>query len=331
MRRFIYILKRIGGFDYKRMFMTAKKISKICHKPVLFIVFDMIYCAIQFGAGYMDYFEFEFYLLNNLQRKSYLTVEMNNRIIANYNDKSEMKKFSNKTLFNKIFKNYIHRDYIDLNHADKTEFKNFCSDKMMVVCKKPCSMGGKGVEFLECNLDLDKAYDDLKNGGYTLIEEYIIQDPMMNKLYNGSVNTLRMITFVDDDHEVQLLNSVVRIGNGGVVDNFSSGGMYAFVNEEGEVITPAIDEEGNNYTYHPISKTKIEGFKIPKFNETIELVKNAALVIDKVRYVGWDVAIGEDGPLILEGNEYSGIFQKKPSLNKDKLGLLPLYQKYMKL
>ena len=42
------------------------------------------------------------------------------------------------------------------------------------------------------------------------------------------------------------------MGNGGFVDNFSSGGMYCFSNDEGIIITPAIDQEDN------ISDTSID-------------------------------------------------------------------------
>ena len=30
----------------------------------------------------------------------------------------------------------------------------------------------------------------------------------------------------------------------------------------------------------------------------------AALIVPEVRYVGWDIAITENGPVIMEGNEY---------------------------
>ena len=331
MKRFVFILKRIKDFDYRRMFVVAKKIGKITHKPSLFIVFDMLYCAVKFGAGYMDYFEFEFYLLNNSERQTYLTVEMNNRIIANYNDKESMKKFKDKAEFDEIFKDFIKRDFINLSKVDDSEFASFVKKYHVAVAKKPNTMGGKGIYFVEERDDLNLAFNKLVADGYTLLEEYIKQDERMNVLYGKSVNSLRMITFVDDLGDVQLLNVVLKIGNGGRVDNFSSGGMYAFVNEDGEVITPAIDEEGNRYSNHPLTGTAIVGFVIPEFSEAVKLVKKAALVIKEVRYIGWDVAISQNGPMILEGNEYSGIFQKKPSLSKEKVGLLPLYQKYMKL
>ena len=36
------------------------------------------------------------------------------------------------------------------------------------------------------------------------------------------------------------------------------------------------------------------------------MCKKAALEVPEVRYVGWDVAFSNKGPVIVEGNEYPG-------------------------
>ena len=65
------------------------------------------------------------------------------------------------------------------------------------------------------------------------MEEFVQQHKDMDKLYSGSVNTLRMFTmYTDKGHYLQ---GVLKFGNGGNVDNFSSGGMYTFVDNEGVV------------------------------------------------------------------------------------------------
>jgi glutathione synthase/RimK-type ligase-like ATP-grasp enzyme len=45
-----------------------------------------------------------------------------------------------------------------------------------------------------------------------------------------------------------------------------------------------------------------EDFTIPMFNEAKELVLKTASYMPGLRLVGWDVAIGENGPVIIEGN-----------------------------
>ena len=128
MRKIIYLFKRILGLDYKNMFRVAKKISKKTHKNRLSIVLDMVKCGFKYQAGYYDYLEFEFYLLNDKQRDTYLTRGKNNEIIRKYNNKEKAYQFDDKQVFNKMFKNFLGRDYINLDNNLK-EFKTFLKDK----------------------------------------------------------------------------------------------------------------------------------------------------------------------------------------------------------
>ena len=47
-------------------------------------------------------------------------------------------------------------------------------------------------------------------------------------------------------------------------------------------------------------------------------------------YVGWDVCVGENGPLLIEGNEFPGhdIYQLPPHRTED-IGMLQLFKKAM--
>lgn len=328
MHRIIYLIKRIFGLNYKQMFKIAKKISKKTGKIRLFIVIDMIKCGFTYQAGYYDYLEFEFYLLNKKQRKTYLTRGINNEIVRKYNDKEVAKKFDNKVIFNDIFKDFIKRDYIFLND-NLEEFNKFIKNKEEIVVKPIDGEGGKGIEKLNTKkFEYKELYNKLIKNKQTLIEEVIVQNKEMNKIYNNSVNTLRIFTFVKDG-KAHFLQAILKFGNGGICDNFSSGGMYTFVNDEGIVISPAIDQEDHYFDFHPITNEKIIGFKVPMFKEAVELVQKAALVLPEVRYVGWDVAIGEREAILVEGNWFPGVFQIKPTFSKNKEGILPKYRKYM--
>lgn len=92
----------------------------------------------------------------------------------------------------------------------------------------------------------------------------------MNVLYDKSVNTMRMFTFYKDGKSY-FLQAVLKIGNGGVVDNFSSGGMYTYVSNEGNVYVEAIDRNDNIYTEHPISKKKLLALKFQCLKKLLSL------------------------------------------------------------
>lgn len=333
MKKVKYIVKRLKSFRCKSWFITVNEIAKKTKRSRIIVFFDTVFCMIKYGAGYMDYFEFEFYLLTNAERKTYLTSTINNQIIAKYNNKQYMPIFHDKLLFNEKFKKYLHRDYMNLKVATQKDFIAFVSNKDKIVAKVTDDCGGKGVDIYNMGDYEDKKdlYNKLIANKQFLLEECIAQNSTMAKLYANSINSLRIITFVADDGEVIIMNVVLRIGNGGVVDNFSSGGMYTFVSDTGKVLVPAIDEKGNIYKVHPISKERIVDFEIPNFNEVIKYVKKLAKVVPEVRYVGWDIALTNNGVDVIEGNEYSGVFQIKPSLSKEHIGLLPKYKKYMDL
>ena len=61
--------------------------------------------------------------------------------------------------------------------------------------------------------------------------------------------------------------------------------------------------------------------------EAIAMVKEAAKVVPEVGLVGFDIAITEKGPVMIEGNQLPGydIYQSKIHLNSDGTGMKPLF------
>lgn len=330
MRKFIYLFKRIVQLDYRNMFRIAKNISKKTNKSRISIVIDMIKCGLKYQAGYYDYQEFEFYNLNKEQRKTYLTRGKNNEIIRVFNDKDSFHIFENKNELYKMFDKFIKRKWIELNESNKNEFIEFLNTHKQAIVKPIDGEGGHGIEKIKYidEDDASKLYERLLSNKQLIVEECITQHEDMNKLYDKSVNSLRMFTFYKDGQSY-FLQAVLKMGNGGVVDNFSSGGMYTYVNENGNVYAGAIDRDDNVFNEHPVSKCKILDFKVPMFEEAVKLVKEAAKVVPNIGYVGWDVAIGENEPIIIEGNCFPGVFQARPSLSDKKEGLIPKYNEVM--
>ena len=53
---------------------------------------------------------------------------------------------------------------------------------------------------------------------------------------------------------------------------------------------------------HPLTKIRFDGYEIPYWKEIEEMVCKAAMVNPDVHVVGWDVAISNKGPLLIEAN-----------------------------
>ena len=139
------------------------------------------------------------------------------------------------------------------------------------------------------------------------LEEVIKQHPDMNKLCDKSVNTMRIMTFNDHGHP-RIIWMGLRVGNGiNSIDNFHAKGMGVNIDiKTGKLAGNAIDKDLNVFELHPKTKVKFDGFQIPCFDEAKKMVLEASLESDKILVVGWDVAISDSGPVIIEGNRRPG-------------------------
>ena len=324
-----YKLKCLKNLNVNTMLEVIDNINKKTNISKNYLMMDIMVCANKYGTGYYDYQEFEFYNLNKLERKTYLTRVKNNAIVKKYNNKEYFNLFDNKYEFNKIFDKYMKRDWLYLNN-NYEEFEKFCSNKKDFIAKPVDGCGGIGVELIKVNKkDLKSIYESLIETNRLLVEEKIIQHPALSKLNKTSVNTLRIVSYFDGK-KVHILNSVFKIGNGGITDNFSSGSMYTFI-KDGKIIVPAIDREDNVFETHPISNINLIGYEIPNYDKAIKLVEECSKKIKEVRYVGWDVAITENDVCLIEGNCYPGIYQIKPRFLEKKEGLVKIYEQAMKI
>jgi len=82
--------------------------------------------------------------------------------------------------------------------------------------------------------------------------------------------------------------------------------LYFSFGEDGKIDSNVIDDYGNIYDKHPYTQKKFSEVQIADVSKAFELCKKAALEVPEVRYVGWDIAFSNNGPVILEGNEYPG-------------------------
>lgn len=317
--------------NYGNFFKTIKKIHKRSGKNSIYLFFDIIICSIKYSAGYTDYFLFYFEELNGKQRKTYITRGVNNRYLKTMNDSSYYHFLRNKLEFNKRFEKYLNREYLDLSISNFEEFKKF-TKKFKTFMAKPVGLsGGYGVEKIEVKAkdDIKKIYDRLVSEKKYLIEEYIVQHHTMMELCPTSVNTLRIVTIFKDG-KTNIMLRAIRIGNGiNPVDNFHQGGMYSLFDENGIITKPAMDREGKLFEKHPTTGVAIAGFKIPFYKESIDLVEKLSASIPQIGMAGWDIAITEKGPVLIEGNELPGydIYQSKIHLNEKKEGLKPVFDK----
>ena len=322
------------ALSLKRMFRLIRAISRESHRPRLFILFDMLWCAARYGVGYLDYKVFGFAFIHGEARKTFMTMDDNLSLVRAVNDKAYTYLFDQKCAFNERFEDFLGRQWLDLRKADLEAFEAFLQGRETFFAKEADSFGGRGVSRIRPAEypDTRALYQQLRACGQYLVEETIRQNAEMERLHPGSINTLRLVTLLVQG-EPSVMYGLLRVGGRGqCVDNICRGGMYAPVDENGRVFHAAFCElEERFYECHMESGVKFVGFQIPYFREAAELVKKAAQVVPQVGYVGWDVAIGEHGPLLIEGNVIPGydMCQNYCHLKKRGEGILPRFEKVM--
>lgn len=325
-----YLFNRFKEMDKRAMFDKIDSIHEKTGKAKIGLFFDMIWCGMRYGAGYMDYDLFEMYNLTAKQRNTYITRGRNNALVKKYTDVNYLHIFENKDEFNTLFEKYIKRDWVKVNGVDKEKVVAFLEKHSVFMAKPIDSCCGKGIEKIRTAdfKSTNELYDYLSAEGNNFeLEELITQHPDVAAIYPDSINTARVVTIYKDG-VAHIIAAYFRIGNGSFVDNFNSGGMVAPIDEvTGIVKDRAIDKNKNLYENHPATGTKIKGFQFPDWDEALKICKEAAAIVPQMAYAGWDVCFTPNGPCFVEGNEFPGydIYQL-PQHTPDKIGMWPKFQ-----
>ena len=298
----------IFSANYKRFFDNLKNVSKKENKNFLGLVFDTGNCVFRYGFGLTDYLNYKLYNKNSKERKQYVSTKTENKFYETVSPSAYKKRYTIKPDFLADFKDFTKRDFIVPKEDNYNEFLEFL-DKHEVFMSKPYDgLGGADVK-KEYSKDIENKEVYFNNAikNRIFLEELVKQHPDMNKLCEKSVNTMRIMTF-NDHGKSRIIWMGLRVGNGiNSIDNFHAKGMAVNIDiNTGKLVGNAIDKDLNEYEEHPFTHVKFDGFQIPCFEEAKKMVLEASLRSDKILVVGWDVAISDKGPVIIEGNRRPG-------------------------
>lgn len=265
---------------------------------------DFLYSVIVHGTTLEDYLLYELYNKSHKERKTYVTGKKLHKFFDEVNNKDKTDVFINKNKFSEHFVEYLGRETfaLDLEGKNVEDAKKWLGSKDVIFAKPSTGVEGKGVTRLSVS-DAEETVNYCLENKLGTLEEAIVQHPDMNILYPDAINTVRLITLVENK-EVKLLGASLRIGNGGHVDNAASGGIFASIDiNNGKLDSVAFNKAGKKFDKHPITNQVIKGFQIPLWPQVIEICKKAALEVPDVRCVGWDVALTPEVPILIEGND----------------------------
>lgn len=258
------------------------------------------------------------------------------KIKSFYNDKGVVEVLENKLYFDFFYSQFgiplprilmynfnktfiIANNSFTINNIEDFKVKlghifnqNLSYDSIMIK-RTYGSFGGKNIfklfrhQLIKNPEIINKIYSEVNKAGF-LFQETVTQHPELNRLNLSCLNTIRFDTFIGSNGKIEIISGYIRMSvNNYHVDNICSGGVQVGIDLNNGRLKKFGYSSFRTFgtkvlTAHPVTHTVFEDFNIPFFQQAKEMVIRAASYMPGLRLVGWDVAIGESGPVLIEGN-----------------------------
>ena len=273
-------------------------------KPIR-LYWDIFFWYVVYGYDPSSYTEFHFIDKSSKERHTFVSYNEQILYARSLNLKANTDVFDKKQNTYSYFKDFYHREQIMIKTSDdKTKFDEFIGRHPKFFCKPFDGTSGRGTRLIDTKeKDPTEVFNDLISSGAYLLEELIVQCDEMAKFNSSSINTVRT-ALVNTQNGIEMLFAEIRCGRqGSIVDNGGSGGVLIPCDiNTGRLCKYGFDNTGKKYTAHPDSGVVFENFQIPRWQEISDLSKKLMAMVPNLKYVGWDIAIGKDDLIIVEGN-----------------------------
>jgi hypothetical protein len=166
--------------------------------------------------------------------------------------------------------------------------------------------------------DRDSLLDELcrqsrAGKGAIVLQRKVGNHPAIKPLTSGALSTIRLVSCRTPSGDIDFLPPTVRMPTGrSIVDNFSRGALAAPLElATGRIYGPAVQNDARlgirKMEKHPDSGVELVGYELPMWNQAVELARRAHSAFPSLPFVGWDIAILEDHPVVVEGNVLWGL------------------------
>lgn len=308
MKRLIYFLYYLKSIDRKKFGTYINHASITTGRKKGAILFDNIMSSFLNNVSLLDYFYFKFYELSRPERLKWAGTGYLYEYQLRMNPIHYRKVLEDKIDFLTYYKPFVNRSYASLEELKKipelTE-QLLNNESGRLVLKYARGQVGAEVGVIQTyKFTAHKLLEYMQSNGYNLAEEYVAQHPDMNELSPSGLNTIRIITQINNG-QVEILGARLRISVNSVVDNMAAGNLAAPIDlSTGRVTGPGVysDITKPDESIHPVTGVRIVGFQIPFWQEVCQMAGDAAIFDTRNRSIGWDIAITQNGPELIEGN-----------------------------
>ena len=334
MRRILYLGYYVKELDVKKLLRFTRHASIETGRTWLGLWVDMISSSMRYNVSLLEYFQFRMYNLEPAERNNYAGTGFMYEYQRKMNPPNTREALADKVRFHQVYNRFVGHQFLTLDEArrNRTRAEEILRNPSgKVVLKRADGQCGRGIEVVSSkDLSVDDLIKALVASGNDMVEEFVVQHDELMSLSPAGLNTVRVITQLDKQGQVIIIGARLRITVNSSVDNLAAGNIAAPVDlHTGVVSGPAVysDITRPDHEFHPITGAQIVGFRLPYWQEVIDMVKSAAASNTDNRSIGWDVAITNKGPQLIEGNhDWCKLVWQLPV----KQGLKPVLEEYLK-
>lgn len=293
-------------------------------------IYQYIYDHWMYGVNVEEEYTYRFKDKSHAEKSEYLTWESRFPYYPFLNNTRDVHILDNKYEAYLKLKEYYKREAILVSEkGDLDLFRDFVKRHVKVIVKPVNLYRTIGLRLLKANeiTDYNKVLDELlesaeefmkiDSGSITkpavIVEEFLSDcstTPPFNKDFLSPIRCTTVLT----DNGVEFLYPAFRtigeiVKNENGVDPEKTEMFFAAIDKKsGKIISGGYDYFGNVFERHPLTGQKFEGTQLPEWDRLLEMLKEAALKLPSLRYVGWDVAYSKNGWCIIEGNSNGEFF-----------------------
>lgn len=156
------------------------------------------------------------------------------------------------------------------------------------------------------------SFIQMMGSGVWVVQRQYLSHQNIRKINASALNTTRIVTILNGIEPEYLCGFQGFATGNALTDSWNLGSVYVGLDPHAGClkeygITSIEDKRPGLLREHPDSRIVFKDYKMPFLKEALELCLKAHRVLYFNFIIGWDVAITDEGPMIVEANEKPGM------------------------
>lgn len=323
----------------KRYLYTDEELERLRHEFNTFggaysdgddFIYQYIYDHWMYGVDENEEYTFRFRNRTHAEKAGYITWDNRFQYYTVLNASRDLHILDNKyEAYLRLKKHYKREAILVSCREDLDLFRNFVKKHGRVIVKPVNLYLTIGLRWLNADeitdysavldelIESAKEFAKIDSGSLpkpSVIVEGLLDDGPAMPPFNPDMLSLIRCTTVLTQDGVKFFYPVFRTCSAVVkdeqgVDYEKTEVFICSVDADtGEITSGGYDYFGNVIEKHPISGQRFEGTKLPEWDRLLKMLREAALELPSLRYIGWDAAYSAKGWCIIEGNTNGEFF-----------------------